>query len=115
MAKRGESDSGKAAAIRDFMKANPKVGPKAVAAALKEQGIDVSAAYVSTIKSLSKKRGRRRGSKDEGAEAAPAATAAPAVEGLSISILVQAKKLASQLGGVAQAKAALDALSKLGL
>mgnify|MGYP001596557148 CR=1 FL=1 len=40
---------------------------------------------------------------------------APVLEGLSINLLVQAKKLAAQIGGVAQAKAAIDALAKLGM
>lgn len=110
MAKKAEKSQGKAAAIRDYMAQNPDKGPQAVAEALKEAGFEVSAAYVSTIKSLSKKKGGRRGPrKAEGR--APVASG----EGLSIAVLVQAKKLAAQLGGVAQAKAALDALAKLGV
>lgn len=110
MAKKSEKSPGKAATIRQYMKDNPKAGPQAVAAALKEQGIVCTPAYVSTIKSLARKRGRKRGRK-----AGVAAAVATPVEGLSINLLVQAKKLASQLGGVAQAKAAIDALAKLGI
>ena len=111
MAKKAEKPPGKAAAIRSFMKDNPTAGPQAVAEALKEKGYDCTPGYVSTIKSLAKKRSRKGPRKAREAKA----DAAPVLEGLSISLLVQAKKLAAQLGGVAQAKAAIDALSKLGM
>ena len=45
----------KSKAIREYMAANRNAGPKAVAEALGEQGIKVSAAFVSTVKSMAKK------------------------------------------------------------
>ena len=110
MVKKGDKPQGKAAAIRDYMKANPTAGPQAVSAALKEMGFECSPGYVSTIKSLAKKRGRKSSRKEKTDVAAPVSS-----EGLSIGLLLQAKKLASALGGVAQAKSALDALAKLGM
>ena len=124
MAKKEDADSAnKSQAIRDFFNANPKAKPRQVVAALKEQGHEVTAAYVSTIKSLDKKKQgkvRRRGRPAGSTNAATAAAAAPSVssaagEKLSLQTLLTAKKLAEQLGGIAQAKAAIDALSKLGL
>jgi hypothetical protein len=46
---------------------------------------------------------------------APAAEAAPVVpkDAVSIGLLQRAKKLAAQLGGIKEAKAAIDALSQL--
>jgi arginine repressor len=123
MAKKEDAnDANKSQAIRDFLNANPKAKPRQVVAALKEQGHEVTAAYVSTIKSLDKKkqgkvrrRGRPAGSTNAASAAAAASASSAAGEKLSLQTLLAAKKLAEQLGGIAQAKAAIDALSKLGL
>jgi predicted negative regulator of RcsB-dependent stress response len=81
-----------------------------VATAVNEQhGLKISAQYVSTIKSLSKKKKKKVG------RPAGTTTTASASNGDVISALVQAKKLADAMGGVAKAKAALDTLAKLGL
>lgn len=91
--------------IRDYMGQHPKEGPSAVAAALnKREGWKITPAYVSTIKSNAKKktpgkRGRKPGRRAAGS--------------ISEASLLQAKKLAEQLGGVTEAKAALDLLAKL--
>ena len=98
----------KSKAIRDYMAAKPGVGPTAVAQALAKEGVKVSAAFVSTVKSMAKNKkpgrrvGRPRGRK-------PAA----AGDQFTVSELLQAKKLAEQMGGVEKAKAAIDALAKL--
>jgi hypothetical protein len=105
-AAKGEVNKSKA--IRDYVAANPKDGPKAVAVALGEQGIDVSAAFVSTVKSTAKRRkkGRRVGR--------PRATkTAKAGATFTVSELLQAKKLSEEVGGIEKAKAAIDALAKL--
>jgi hypothetical protein len=123
MAKKEDADSAnKSQAIRDFLTANPKAKPRQVVAALKEQGHDITAAYVSTIKSLDKKkngkvgrRGRPAGSTKAAAAAAAAVQAGTAGNDNFLQSLLTAKKLAEQLGGIAQAKAAIDALAKLGL
>ena len=94
-------------AIRDYAEANPTVGPTETAAALTEQGIPVSPAMVSTVKTQAKK--KRKGKRRKKA----AASAQPAGDKFALSSLIQAKKLAEQLGGVEKAQAALAALAKL--
>ena len=94
----------KSQAIRDYIDKNPGQGPTAVSAALKKQGINVSPAFVSTIKSGDKKRGVVR------PVGRPRLDASRPV---SIEALMQAKKLADEMGGVEEAKRALDALARL--
>lgn len=98
----------KSKAIRDYMAAHPSAGPSAVADALSKEGIKVSAAFVSTVKSMAKKRkpGGRVGRPRKAKSAAAGAQ-------FSVSELLSAKKLADELGSLEQAKAALDALAKL--
>ncbi len=101
MAKKAKKVSvSKSQAIRDYMEDNPDDGPKAVSSALSKSGIKVSAAFVSTIKSMDKNKiavqAGRIGKGD-----------------FSMNTLLQAKALADQMGGVERAKAALDALGKL--
>ena len=109
MGKKRGAKGNKSQAIRDFMDANPDAGPLAVSEALKGQGIDVSAQFVSTIKSLDRKKSgapaRRRGR--------TVAVKAGAHDKISMKTLIQAKKMAEQMGGVDKAKAALDALARL--
>lgn len=88
----------KSKAIRDYMAQKPDAGPTAVAEGLGKKGIEVSAAFVSTIKAMDKaKKAGRRGRVGE----------------VTTADLLQAKKLADQLGGVERAKEAMDALAKL--
>jgi hypothetical protein len=103
----------KSQAIRDYCEANPTVGPKETAAALTKQGIKVSTAFVSTIKTKAKKNKtqtpKRRGRPRKNA----ASSAKPASDKIALSSLLAAKKMAEQLGGVEKAQAALAALAKL--
>lgn len=96
----------KADLIRQVAGAMPKpVRPRDVVAALADQGTSVSSAQVSQVlKSMGLKR-RRRGRK-------PMATNSMS-ESLSLENLLAAKKLVTQLGSVAAAKQAVDALAKL--
>lgn len=122
MAKKSAGGMNKSAEIRAFKDANPGMGPTAISEALKkDKGLDVTPAFVSTVLSNAKgpgaakgKKGRRKkkGGKKVGRKAAAAPVASGAGE-LSVDHLVKAKKLAEQMGGVAEAKAALDALSKI--
>ncbi len=98
----------KSQVVRDYMAANPEVGPKGVSAALKKKGIKVSPQMVSTIKTKAKKKssGKKRGRPAKKKLARRAG-------GLNIDTLVKAKKLADRMGGVDKAKEALDALAKL--
>ena len=92
----------KSQAIRDQLSATPDAATKDVIAALKSQGIKVSGQMVSTLKAKMKGTGKRRGRKKASANGK-----------LDIEILIRAKKLAEQLGGVEKARAAIDALAKL--
>jgi hypothetical protein len=125
----------KSAAIRDYVQANPDAKPKEIVDQLKAQGVVVTPAFVSTIKSkllsgdapatsgrkkASTKRGakgaKRKAATRRGAKAAAPARAAggsSAVNTVSIDSVVLAKKLAEQLGGVDNARAALSALEKI--
>ena len=118
----------KSAAIRDYVQANPDAKPKEIVDALSSQGVAVSPAFVSTIKSKltsgggggrTKKRakaGRPKGSvtKKRVAEPAPRAARTGGRGGdVSVASLLKAKKLAEELGGVAKAKATLEALEKI--
>lgn len=109
MAKKS-SGGNKSSAIRKYKSENPDAGPKIIAEALNKEGLKVTAGFVSTVLSNDKKRsgqggrrGRRRGR--------------PAASGrggdVAVAQLIQAKKLADQMGGVEQARQALDALAKL--
>jgi hypothetical protein len=119
--KAAASGINKSEVIREYKSKNPSMGPKAIAEKLKvEHGEEVSAQFVSTVLSMAKKRDdkgaprRGRGRPPGSGKAATAAklTAKPA-GGLSVELLLKAKKLASELGGVEEAKAALDALARI--
>ena len=104
MAKKSADGVNKSELIRNYITTHKRAKRSAVVAAMAEQGIEVSAQFVSTVKgNMKKKRGGRR------AKAEIAASS----DTFSLSTLVQAKRLAEQLGGVAKAKEALDALAKL--
>ena len=101
MAKRRKTNgANKSVAIREYKASNPSAGPSEIAKALDASGISVTAAFVSTVLSNDRRKSRigthRSGSNDA-----------------SVESLIQAKKLVEQLGGIAPAKAALDALAKL--
>ena len=101
----------KTAAIKATLKANKNRSPKEIAELVTAAGMTTTAGQVSNVKSIlaAKKK----------AKAAPAAAtegaAAPVVakDAVSIGLLQKAKKLAAQLGGIKEAKAAIDALAQL--
>ena len=93
-------------AIRDELAANPTAMPKDVMATLKAKGIQVTGQMVSSIRGKMAGGGKKKRRRKKKA-------AAVAGDQVSMSVLVQAKRLADQLGGVAKAKVALDALTKL--
>ncbi len=99
----------KTAAIKAALKANPKKAPKEIAELLNAEGWDVKAQNVSVVKSAMKK-GKKKAKK-----APPPPEAGPAVpkDAVSVGLLVKAKKLVKELGGVKEAKNALNALAQL--
>ena len=108
----------KSEAIRQHMAKHPNDGPNAVAAALNKAGLDVTAAFVSTIKSMDRKRLALAGGAKASAVASVASTASAAPrssasDDIQVTEVLRAKKLAAEFGGVDRARAALDALSKI--
>jgi hypothetical protein len=85
------------------VEANPNAKPKAVSEALNAQGVKVTPVYVSTIVSNERRKSgkrRRRGR--------------PAGGGSDLlANLILAKKLAAKMGGIKQARAALNTLAKV--
>jgi hypothetical protein len=124
MARRSQESStaqmSKADAIRDAVsRLGRKARPRDVIADLAEKGVTVTSPQVSSLmKKLGIKRRRRRGGrvatngavahKSTGTKRGPRATG-----GLTASDLLDAKKLADQLGGVEKLKKALDLLEQL--
>ncbi|MCL4203060.1 MAG: hypothetical protein KJ000_11210 [Pirellulaceae bacterium] len=101
----------KTAAIRAALKAHPGKQPKEIAELLQADGWDVKAQRVSIVKSAmkAKKKARAAAAAPKAASAAPVAPA----DAISLDSLKKAKELASQLGGIDEAKAALAALAEL--
>jgi hypothetical protein len=100
----------KTAAIKAALKANPKKLPKEIAELMNAEGWDVNAQRISVVKS-----GMKAKRKAKIAASAPALEAGPVVpkDAVSVGLLVKAKKLVKELGGVKEAKAALNALAQL--
>jgi hypothetical protein len=94
----------KAQAIRDeFSSQGAKARPKDVIAALKAKGISVSSAQVSNIKAgLGKRKPGRKAHLDHGTNGT-----------ISLTSLLEAKKLADRLGGIDVARQSIEALVKL--
>lgn len=129
MARKRAGGSSKSDLIRSTSAENPTAGPTEVAKLIQTaHNIKVSPAMVSTVLSQDRTRGGRpakrgRPPKAAGAAAAsrgkpgrkPAAAAASngVSSGVSIETLVRIKKLADEMGGVGEAKRALDALTKI--
>ena len=98
----------KTQAIKDYLTAHPHEGPKAVAEALTAKGLDVTAGYVSTIKSNMKMKGSEPGKRSASFARSPASG-----DSVSLDSLIKAKKLVEELGGVDDARRILDALARL--
>jgi hypothetical protein len=118
------SGPNKSQAIRAYYEANPDAKPKQVVEALAAQGVVVTAAFVSTIKSTSVNKGAKPAKAKRGPKAATtsvkapkAAAAKPAAAkstgGVSIDTLIKAKSLVRDLGGIDNAISALAALKRL--
>jgi arginine repressor len=111
----GTSQHGnKAEAIRAAAKSlGKKVRPRDVIAMLKEQGIAVSSAQVSTtLKSMGMRR-TRRGRMATGGPVSAVSRPASRSESITIEDLIAAKKLVAQIGSIEAASQALSALAKL--
>jgi hypothetical protein len=92
----------KSQAIRDYLSTNKKAKTSEVVAALAANGIPVSGQMVSSIKARRRMGKRRRKAEANGQ-----------VVGLSLTNLLAAKKLVDTVGGIDQAREAINALAKL--
>jgi len=102
----------KSQAVRDYLAEHPRAKPKEISSAVKTaHGLDISRQMISTIKTKWRRtnRGRGRPAGAAGKVGRPRASEAR----ITIEDLVSAKKLASQMGGVERAQAALAALARL--
>ena len=101
----------KSASIREFATKNPDLGPTAISKALGEQGIAASPSFVSVVltksKSTSKKSAKTRGVGRP--RKAPSALKNNGT--VSIDQLKAAKRFANSVGGIAKAKATINALA----
>jgi len=119
MAKKGAGEVNRTQAIRDYLTEHPGAMPKEIQQALSERGITVSPGLVSVVKyggrnkGKGKKGGRQAAAKP--AEVAKRTSARRSGQGgkLSFDDLLQARQFVEQVGGIDQARAALDALEQL--
>ena len=95
--------------IKKALAATPDKSPKEISEALTAKGIEISPAYVSTIKTNLK---AKMGAPKKKATKKRAPKVAPATD-ISFEQLKKAKEMAQQLGGAEKAKEALAALAQL--
>jgi hypothetical protein len=97
----------KTQAVKDYYKAHPQASNQEVIAALAKDSISVTTNYVSSIKSLGKKKGKKSAKK------AIAATAPTTNGGLNLAQVKAAFRFIKECGDVGAAKAALSAADEL--
>lgn len=109
MAKKSKGPN-KSQAIRDYYKSHPTAKPKQVVVALKKKGIVVNAQFVSTIRSVSKKKGGKIGrpGRPVGSGRRPIGS-----KEVSLDSLLQVKRIVDEMGGIGKARMALTALEQL--
>jgi ribosomal protein L23 len=120
MARKTKSKINKSNAIREIKAAHPEAGPTEIARMIEEQfGVTVAPATVSTVLSTDKKRtgkvgrpGRPKGSKN-GAKSSANSSIGNGQSDVFLQNLLKAKQLVSDMGGISQARSALDALESL--
>jgi len=120
MARKRAGGPSKSDLIRTTSAENPEAGPTEVAKLIQTaHNIKVSPAMVSTVLSQDRTRGgkpakRGRPPKATGGRGRKAAAStARSGGGVSVDTLVRIKQLADEMGGVDQARKALDALSQI--
>jgi len=94
-------------AVRDYLAENPQASAKEIVTGLQEKGIKVKITLVNSIKYKSQGKGRRR---SPGVRMAARKTRIMAG---TFEQLVEVKRLADSLGGIDNARRALDVLEQL--
>ena len=110
MARKRKSGVNVSAAIREYLDAHPDVGPKEAAEAISKQiGKNVSATYVSNIKSISKDKPAKKGRRGR-KPGRPAGTARASKNGsVGLGTIEAVTKLVKDIGA-ATAKRLIDML-----
>jgi hypothetical protein len=106
MAKKANGVS-KSEEIRRELRANPKMKPKEIVAALAEKGIEVTDALVYFVKG--KMKGRRARKRKAGRRVAAVAQTAPSLD--PVSAILKVKALAAEVGGMKKLQALVEALT----
>lgn len=104
----------KSAAVRDFLKDNPNAKPKEAAEAISKQlGIAMTAAFVSQVKTLDKKKSGKRGRRGKRAGVSTASANGSTSGAISsIGAAIKAgRELLSAAGSSAEAIAVIKALA----
>ena len=106
MARKKSGGTSKSHAIRTFMEQNAGASTSEIVAGLAGQGIDVTPGLVSNIKyTTSKKKPGRKGKVGRPPRSSD--------DSVSVSALIEAKKLVNQVGSLELARRALDTLQRL--
>lgn len=108
--KRGRSGVNQSQAIRGYLAEHPEATPKEIVAGLAQQGVKVSEGLAGNVKYTSRS-GRGPGKARRGRGRPPGRRAGAGA--LTAQDLIEAKRLADQLGGLEQARKALEALEAL--
>lgn len=112
MARKKAEPVNKSQSIRDYLTSKPTATPKEIVAALSEQGLTVTEGLVSNVKhNWQKKSGiiGRRGRKVLVLRRRRGANGSA----VTADHLLTAKRLADELGGISEARRALDTLEQL--
>jgi hypothetical protein len=102
----------KSVAIREYLANHSDEGPSAVARALSKPGFVITPSFVSNVKLMDKKKGRRKAKRGR-PPGSGKKRGRRAGDSVSMSALMEAKKLAAAMGGIEKAKAALNAYSRI--
>lgn len=114
MAKKKSGGPSKSELIRSTSAANPTAGPTEIAKLIQTaHSVKVSPAMVSTVLSQDRSRGGKPARRGRPPKSGSAKASRSSGGQLSIDALVRIKKLADEMGGVAEARRALDALSQI--
>lgn len=121
MAKKKKSDVNVSERIRTELQSDPGAKPAQIAEKLKAEGLDVKANYISAIKSAAKAKGKTRRKPGRPAKSGrgpgrPPGSGAKKESGsvsVSAADLIEAQRLAKQLGGVKRAQQLFNVLSQL--
>lgn len=113
--KRAAREASKSQAVRDYLGKNPDAGPDQIVEDLKAQGTDVSRSLASVVKykSRTKRKAARKTKVRRKRRARGAAPRTTRTNRLTADNLFEAKRLVDSLGGIDEARRALEALEQL--